>query len=281
LPETPTTEISDLLAAYALGALEPDERDFIARNLPRHPAWQSELEGYRAAAEALAYAPQELEVPLRVRAAVLAAVDAIESNIPLSHYRKVAWNATLPAVPVSDQLQASRNWRRTLPKIALVMSMPATLVAIVFAMYTVIIHNQYSDQQDELAKYQQAQDESAEVLTSDSTSRQVVDLVSSSDAPFARGNLFIDRSDNAAMLVVRDLPELDAEQVYVVWVGLDSGNREYARIGVLQPNDAGTAQFVFEPFDAFEHYTNLVVTKETDPDVAVPTGAEIMTGGIP
>jgi hypothetical protein len=280
LPEKPTTEISDLLAGYALGALEPDERDFIARNLPRHPAWQRELDGYRAVAEALAYAPEEREVPLRARAAVLAAVDAIESNIPLSRYRKVAWNATLPAVPVSNQPQAPRNWRRTLPKVALVMSMPATLVAIVFAMYTVIIHNQYSDQQHELAKFQQAQDESAEVLTSDSTSRQVVDLVASSEAPFARGNLFIDRSDNAAMLVARDLPPLEESLVYVVWVEIDGEAGEYAQIGVLQPNEAGTAQFVFEPSDAFDSYTNVLITRESTVNVVVPSGAEIMSGGI-
>ncbi|MEZ4521722.1 MAG: anti-sigma factor [Thermomicrobiales bacterium] len=281
LPEFPTSEISELLAAYALGALEPDERDFVARNLPRFPEWQKELDEYRLAATALAHAAEPVDVPLRVRAGVLSEVDAIESNVPLQRYRKAAWNATIPptALPIAEPPER-RNWKRTIPRVALITSMPATIVAIVFAMYTVIIHDQITEQQNELAEFQQVQDESAEVFTSPSTERQVIDLVASNDAPFARGSLFVDKSENAAVLVARSLPSLAESEQFVVWVQTGNNNEEYARIGVLEPNDAGTAQIIIDPPDLFDRYTNVLVTRESEVDSTSPAGAPILSAGI-
>ena len=281
LPEEPTTEISELLAGYALGALDPDERDFIQRNLPRHPAWQEELEGYLAVTTALAHLAEPEDVPLRARAAVLAAVDAIESDIPLEQYRKAAWNATIPARLLLEQQAQQpepRSWRKAIPKVALYISMPATIVAIIFARYTVIIHNQYADRESELAQFQQ---ESAQVLTGDSSARQVIDLAASSAAPLARGSLFIDRAENAAVLVARDLPPISDDERYVVWAQTTSGDQEFARIGVLVPNSAGTAQLILDPPDLFERYATLLVTREpARDDLAQPTGASILIGGV-
>jgi hypothetical protein len=281
LPDQPTTEISELLAGYALGALDPDERDFIARNLPRHPAWQAELDGYLAVSTALAHLPEPQDVPLRARAAVLAAVDALESDVPLESYRKAAWNATLPARALLEQAQPpdeGRNWRKAVPKVALYISMPATLVAIVFAMYTVVIHNQYADRESEMAEFQQ---ESAEVFTSDSSDRQVIDLVASRDAPFARGSLFIDRAQNAAVLVARDLPPISDDERYVVWAQTSAGGQEFAHVGTLTPNDAGTAQLIVDPPDLFARYVNLLVTLEpVGDDITRPSGSAILSGGI-
>lgn len=280
LPEVPTTEISEMLAAYALGALEADERDFVARNLPRFPEWQKELDGYRLATTGLAYSVEPKNVPLRARAAVLAEVDAIESNVPLQRYRKAAWNATIPAAVLDPQPPEQRNWKRAVPRVALITAMPATIVAIVFAMYTVIIHDQFTEQQNELAEFQQVRDESAEVLTSPSNSRQVIDLVPSSDAPFARGSLFVDQAEDAAMLVARSLPTLTEGEQFVVWVQTGPDNHAYERIGVLEPNEAGTAQIIVDPPDLFDRYTNVLVTREADSDVSSPSGAQVLSAGI-
>ena len=270
-----------MLAAYALGALEPDEREFVARNVPRFPEWQKELDGYRIATTGLAHAAEPMDVPVRVRAAVLAEVDAIESNVPLKRYRKAAWNATLPALELPEPKPEGRNWKRTIPRVALITSMPATVVAIVFAMYTIIIHDQITEQQHEIAEFQQAQDESAEVLISPPNERQVIDLNASNDAPFARGSLFVDQSENTAMLVARNLPVLAEDEQYVVWVqtGVDD-SKEFARIGVLEPNDSGTDQIVIDPPELFERYSNVLVTRETNAESIVPTGPSILTAGI-
>jgi hypothetical protein len=269
-----------MLAGYALGSLESEEREFVARNLPRFPEWQRELDGYLVATTGLAHAAEPHDVPLRVRAALLAEVDAIESNVPLNRYRKAAWNATLPAMELPQPAPEGRNWKRTIPRVALITSMPATIVAIIFAMYTIVIHEQFTEQQNELAEFQQVQDESAEVFVAPSVDRQVIDLVASKDAPFARGSLFVDQGENAAVLIARNLPVLGNEEQFVVWIQTGVDNKEFARIGVLAPNDSGTAQIVIDPPDLFERYTNVLVTREVDGDSNQPTGPSILTAGI-
>lgn len=278
LPDVPTEEISNLLAGYALGALEPDERDFIARNLPRRPAWRSELETYREVANKLAYSSDAADVPIRVRAAVLAHIDAIESDIPLGS--NIGWNATLPALIPTEPQEPPGGWKRRLPRIALTMSVPATIVAIVFAMYTVIMHDQFSNQQDELAAYQQAQGDTVEVLTSDPQSQQVIELLETRQAPLARGRLFIDYHANSAMLVARDLPPLAEGQGYVVWVVTNTVANEFARVGVLEVNQAGTGQLIINPPDAFDRYLTVTVTREDELDTYKPSGPEIMAANI-
>ncbi len=280
LPEVPTTEISEMLAAYALGALDQEEREFITRNLPRFPAWQKELDSYRIATTGLAHAAEPQDVPLRVRAALLSEVDAIESNVPLKHYRKAAWNATLPPLELPEPATPARNWKRTIPRIALITSMPATVVAIVFAMYTIIIHDQITEQQNEIAEFQQAQEQSAGVLVVPPDNRQVIDLIASGDAPFARGSLFVDQGENAAMLVARDLPAINQDEQFVVWVQTGLDNNEFVKIGVLDPNETGTAQIVIDPPDLFERYSNVLVTREADPESNLPSGPSILTAGI-
>lgn len=269
-----------MLAAYALGALDPDEREFISRNLPRFPEWQKELDGYRIATTGLAHAAEPRDVPLRVRAAVLAEVDAIESNVPLQRYRKAAWNATLPAIELPEPEPEGRNWKRAIPRVALFTSMPATIVAIIFAMYTIVIHDQITDQKNEIAEFQQVQDQSAEVFVSPSNERQVIDLVASNDAPFARGNLFVDQGQNAAVLIARNLPIVDETDQFVVWVQTGLDNTEYVRIGVLGPNESGTAQIVIDPPDLFEHYSNVLVTLESEADTNQPSGPLVLSAGI-
>lgn len=280
LPDNPTSEIQDLLAAYALDALEQDERDFIARNLHRRPEWRKELREYQSVATALAHLPDEQDVPLRVRARVLAEVDAIESDIPLANNRRVGWNALLPPLPSADPAPEARSRWAVLPRAALITSMPATVVAIVFAMYTVIIHSQIDNQQSELAAYQQKQGESAEVLTSGYKSRQVIDLVVTREAPLARGSLFIDKLENAAMLVARDLPSIPDDESYVVWALTPNTSQGYAQIGVLEPDETGTAQILIAPPESFERYLTILVTREATEDTLQPSGPSIMSAGI-
>ena len=76
------------------------------------------------------------------------------------------------------------------------------------------------------------------------------------------------------------LPDLAEGDEFVVWVQTGVDNQEFARIGVLEPNDAGTAQIVIDPPDLFERYSNVLVTRESDSETGSPTGAPILSAGI-
>lgn len=277
LPEQPTDEISKLLAGFALKSVAPDEAAFIARQLPRKEAWRAELDGYRAVADTLPYLAEPQDVPLRIRAGLLASIDELESQVPQSvkarreQLRAEAERATFRPTPL----------RARWPKIAMATALPATLVAIVFVMYTVIMQGRINDQETELASYAEEQRQAAEILTQpDDDLQQVTSLIVTNEAPLARGRIFIDAASNSGMLVARNLPQLAPGELYMVWLSLDRINGEFAGLGVLQIDELGAGQLILTPPDAFERYHTVTVTRETDPAVTRPTGPEVMSSGL-
>ncbi len=258
-PEVPDDEIQDLLAGYALGTLEPDELQFIEHYLPQRPLWAAELEHYREVAIALSHAPDLQEVPLRVRAGMLAEVATGESS------------ANQPEPP-----QPSR-WRRRLAVASYAAAVPATIVAIVLVGYTVIMHDRIATKDDQLAQYQQAQGETVEVLAGNELMPIVIEMRESNAAPLARGRLFVNRADNQAVLYARDLPQLDDGEFYTVWLGASSTSTAVMRIGTLTPTEQGSAQITVGPLVDLEHPNQVTITIESDADAAQPAGDIVLS----
>lgn len=281
IPEESTDEVSALLAGYALGTLTPDEADFVNRNLPRKPLWRQELETFFAVTEALPYLAEPHDVPVRVRAGLLAKIDAIESQVPLDvqsiFSRSIRQDSALVAAAQPD-----RRWVRRLPRLAWAAAIPTTIAAIVLIMYTVVIQGKINDQEAELASYQQNQSAAAQVLAVDDSAQSVITLSETTAAPLARARLFIDQHANTAMLVARDLPPLQDGESYVVWVrisGVDSEN-SYTRVGVLSIDEIGRGNLIFAPPAELETYVTILVTHETVPDLTAPQGPRVLSAGI-
>ena len=272
VPEEVTEDISELLAGYALNSLSDDETNYIEKHLPERPAWQWELAGFKRTAGLMAYANEPQQVPVRARAAILARIDALAIE---SQAEAIARNK-----PRSGLRSKLRVVRSHVPRVAWAAAVPTTVIAVVFIMASILMQERISDQQDELAQFQQEQLKVNELLLADNNGQQVVELVQSSAAPLARGRLFIDRNDNTAMLVVRDMPAPPAGQVYVVWMLIGSNHDEYAQLGELTLDDLGRGQMILEPPDDFARYPVVRITAETNADIGFPRGPEIMTGGI-
>ena len=271
-PKDVTEEISELLAGYSLNALAPEDSDFIDRYLDERPAWQAELAGYERVSGLLAYANPPQQVPVRARAGILARIDAlaIESQ-------EEARARSQPSIRVGERW---RRWKRSAPKLAWAAAVPSTILAIIFVMTSIVMQDRISEQQGQLAAFQQEQSKATDVLLADNSRQHVVELVQSSAAPLARGRLYIDQRNNTAMLVVRDMPQPDEGQVYMVWVLTSMINEEYAHLGTLEVDQFGRGQKILDPPDSFNRYLNVRITIEQSDDLGVPTGPEVMTGGI-
>lgn len=268
-----TDEISELLSGYALDALSPDDSEFIERYLEQRPAWQAELARYEAVSGLLAYSSPSQQVPVRVRAGILARIDtlAIESQA-----RALAESQAPPGI----RGRLARR-KRSIPKLAWAAAVPSTLLAIVFVMSSIVMQDRINEQRGQLAAFQQEQGKANEVLLADNPAGQhVVELVETSAAALARGRLYIDRIDNTAMLVVRDMPAPGEDRVYVVWVLADSIAEEWAQFGALDVDAFGRGQKILDLSDDFNRFLNVRITIEESDDVGVPTGPEVMSGGI-
>jgi anti-sigma-K factor RskA len=64
-------EVQELLPAYALGALEPEEMLAVADFLESHPTWQARLESLEGAAASLAHAAPRALMPARLKEELL------------------------------------------------------------------------------------------------------------------------------------------------------------------------------------------------------------------
>lgn len=271
-PQTVTEEISSLLAAYALDALSPEETAYIEYHLPNRPAWQEELAGYKRVAGLLPYASPQQQVPVRARAAILARIDALAIE---------QQEEALARVNRSQSLRSRlRRWPVTMPKVAWAAAVPATAIAIVFIITSLVMQERITEQEAELAAFQQEQSKVTDVLLADDSGQQVVDLIQSSNAPLARGRLIINEDDNSAMLVVRDMPPPANGGVYVVWMLIGANHEEYARLGELTVDELGRGQKILDPPDAFSQYPFVRITIEPSADGGIPTGPEVMTGSI-
>jgi hypothetical protein len=271
-PEEVTEQISDLLAGYALDALSDDETAYIDRYLPDRKQWQLELAGYSRVSSLLPYSSEPHQVPVRARAAILARIDALA----IESQEEAIARASQPAT-IGSQL---RRWRAHVPRVAWAAAVPATIIAVVFIMTSILMQDRITEQQAELAAFQQEQVRVNEVLLADNSGQQVVELVQSNVAPLARGRLFIDRHDNTAMLMVRDMPPPGNGQTYVVWLLIGTNGNEYAQFGELSVDQFGRGQIILDPPDDFNQYSVVSITVEQTSGIDAPIGPEVMTGGI-
>jgi hypothetical protein len=271
-PDEVTVEISELLAGYSLNALSDDETAFIDQHLSSRPLWQWELASYTRVSGLLAYTAESRQVPVRARANILARIDALAIESQEA--------ARAKAISPGRFRPRLRRMRRHVPRVAWAAAVPATIVAVIFVMASIVMQDRISEQQSELAAFQQEQVKVNDLLLADSSGQQVVDLVQSNVAPLARGRLFIDMHDNTAMLVVRDMPLPVDDRVYIVWMIIGTDFDEYAQLGELTVDSLGRGQKILEPPDGFTHYPVVRITVEQSVDVGIPSGPDVMTGGI-
>jgi hypothetical protein len=254
--------VSELLAAFALGALEPQETEIVVRHLQNCPHCRAELEGYQAVTELLPYAAPAHPVPVRARAALLSRVDAIGTQNPEQ------------LVMLQPERRAGRGQLRRVPRLAWAAGSLAAVVLIAFTVSSFLMQDRIQDQQQQLEAEREKQGDIAEVLLDQ---RYETQLTGSTAAPDAEGKLLVNLADNSALLLVKSLPPPEDGASYTVWLHIQG---EYARVGVLDVQDDGRGSLVVRPPDRLSHYTMLVITAEVDPNSALPTGPEVLTASL-
>ncbi|HEX5167048.1 MAG TPA: anti-sigma factor [Thermomicrobiales bacterium] len=263
-----------LLGRYALGALDPDEVELVARHVQSCPACRAELAGYDEIVSLLPYAAPVQQVPLRARAGLLARLDEIGTS---NEQQMVV----LPAIPREPRhplawLRSSASPRR----LAFAAVPLIVILAIVGIMADVI-----NDQQRQIATIeseQAAQQEAvARVMLDGSENAEPAEatFISSTTAPEARAKLIVNYETNSALILARNLPLVENGAQYIAWLRLSTPD-EYARAGVLTVAEDGRASLSVEPHDAIQNYSEVIVTLEANPESAIPTGPQVMTASV-
>ena len=235
----------DLAAAYALGALDDEERREFEGYLTQHPELQAEVEELDEAAKLLALAPQEYEPPPSLRRNLL---------------ERVGGEA---GPSFSDRRQRSRLGALLGPA---GLGMAAAILAVLVGL--VVWNLSLQDSNEELrADVRELQ---GEATRADAEEIRTYELQGSGAASEAHGQVMT-TGEGPAVLMAQDLPPAPEGQVYEAWVLHD---------GVPQP--AGLFEPVGEPAVAaieapLEGADAVAVTLEPDGGSPMPTSDILLT----
>ncbi len=243
IPGGDAYELDELLGAYALDALEPDERRRVEDYLAINPRAAAEVRSHREVATMLAFTGMEA---------------------PDSLWERIAAELDEPAPPPGPELAKvmSIDHRPRRSRLGSVGPWVASAVAAaVIAVVAISVTDRVSAPNDPIAA-------AVDDARADRDSISTVLVAESSDAA---PEAIIDQ-DGHGFLLARDLPTLDSDQTYQLWGVVDDG--QVISLGIIGPNPE------IETFTVESEVSALAVTIEQAPGVISdgnPDGAFVGT----
>jgi anti-sigma-K factor RskA len=257
--ELTRVELDELLALYALDALDGEEHAQVTRYVERDVAAREELDSLRQAVSWLP--PDDVRAPASLWAGIEGALD-VSSRAPEPPRLRFA---AAEAATATDPGRATRRGRR----VVAVLAAAAIVIALVLGV-------QVSRQQHRI-------DDLAAEMHRDPMERQAMTARASPDAHVipldamqgGAGADVVMLPDGTGYLMGRELPELDAGRAYQLWatVGEGPGARTVS-LGVL-----GRAPGI-SPFRLAATPTMFEVTAEPAGGSDAPGGAVVLRGSV-
>lgn len=258
-------DLADLLVAYALGALEPEELERVGRLLDERPELRQALAELRATAGLLPYGLPEAQPPPELRQRALDRALGRAAAPP-------------PASPVrADPGRRLRGWLYALGGLS-----AAALVALAVALGSLgAARTELAAARAELA---QSRQELALVelqiaslsVERDQIAQAIAGAESIAELAGEGGRAAVLQAAGGELLVAARLPPLAPDQVYQLWVIAGEGAAP-ASAGTFTVDDAGYGVIALGPGAASSGAT-LAVTAEPAPGSPGPTTPILVAG---
>ncbi|MBI5651774.1 MAG: anti-sigma factor [Chloroflexi bacterium] len=249
-------EIQDLVPTYVLDAITDSERAQIERHLPQCPDCAQLVAAYRPVADLLAFAAPPVEPSAELKSRVLSA------TMPKQIARA--------SRPTFDLQSLIANLFRS-PAFA-----AATMLLIVaLAIWNFALQNQVNQQAGfsrEVTREIEHQREFLNIVAY--TDGQPRRMQATDAAPKAVGRLYAATELNAFALVVYDLPTLDANRAYQLWLIDPNGERTSG--GTFTVDHEGTGSLVVHAPQPLKYYQGVGITIEPRGGSPKPTGARVL-----
>ncbi len=247
------SHISELVAPYVLGALEPDEIDLVESHLAHCATCRALVDEQRRVVSTLPYLAEPQPVPARARTQLMA-------------------RARADVEPVSlPQTRASRLKSFLLPsgRTGWIAAASAAALALVFAV------NSFQMQSEMDRAAEEASEERANIAEMvQSPGGWMTSL--EGGAAGAGGGIIVDPTTNRAIMVVDGLEQPQDDHAYVVWM-VDEQNGEHLNVGNLLVDEDGRGQLYITAPGALASYEGMMITEELEAaNVAGPSGDQVM-----
>jgi len=243
--ENECQHIEELLAAFALDALEIDEKLQVETHLENCADCQRALAGYQTVSDGLMGALAPIQPSARVRAQLL--------SLTVPQPQKSGW---------------TERWRAQLPRAATITALIVVLVLVVFNLNLLRRTNQMLQMQEQVAQQNQAYQTAFALMTYPGSQVAVID-----DGEIY-GTLVYDPNGQVAVLNVWGLEDLPKGQAYQVWLIEPDETRVSG--GVFQSSaEKGYVSFIIESPNSMEAFVGIGVTIEPEAGSPGPTGPRV------
>lgn len=266
----------DLAAAYALDALEPEERSAFEDELARDPALRALVDEYRGALGAVADMLPRTAPPPGLKERLLAEARRVRP-VPVE-----GPTGALGAQPVDrvPRVEASRGFPFALAA-SVILALALGFMSLVLARRSGSLEDQVLAMSDELASVR------AELLDSESRLARFDSIASAftgGDLRFAslsatavepRLNLIMNREDGVLLVAAANLPPAPTGRTYQLW-GIREGE-DPVSLGVFESGANNAALQALELLSDAE-FDVAAVTEEPDGGSPLPTTTPFLVG---
>jgi len=246
--------VFDLIPAYALGCLDPDEKNKVEKHLAQCSICREEWASYPAVVNSLALSLSQVNPPRHLKESIIKAAELRQSRLPIHP------SARMPDAVRAQKRGVRQSWVKTL--------LPAWGIASLLLVLVLGITN--------LLLWQQVQKVSqpGKITFSD---YQIIPLNGTSSAPNASGIFVISHNGLAGSLNVDGLKPLDATHQYQLWL-IEQGRRTNG--GVFSVNRQGYGSLKVNSSRPLIEYNGFGITIEPAGGSSGPTGDRVLGGNL-
>lgn len=237
--------IEPLLAAYALDALDVEDKGQVEAHIDSCPTCQLILADYRYISDGLMTALPPKQPPARIRAQLLT-----------------------QTAPKDQETSWFERWQKLRPRLLQIATITAILVLLIFNISLLISTNQILEQQEILTQQNRAYQTAFALLTYPNSNVAVIDNGN------IYGTLVYDPYGQLAVLNVWGLEDLPPGQEYQIW--LIEPDQTRISGGLFRPSDQNEyVSIVIESPDPIKGYVGFGVTIEPEGGSPGPTGPRV------
>jgi len=266
----PCDALVELMPAYSVGAVDPEEFAVINGQLAACPQALTALASYTKVAEALLYSAPPRQAPPAVAQRLRAALGApsirppsIRLPLPSS---KPSYYTLLPP-PV---IQPARRW-----SFGRILASAAGVVLIAMNIALLVQNQQLRASQTQIAA-ELAHQNRALIFLAAEEPKEVL-LPAAQENSKAQADVLWNDSLGVAIIYVRDFPTLPPDMVYQLWLNKD-GIRTSG--GLFTVDEQGMGIMVFPIERAIDAYDRMGITPEPAGGSPGPTGSAVVRGPV-
>jgi anti-sigma-K factor RskA len=261
LDSTGCTPVEELIAAFSVGATNPEETALVQERLAQCPAAARDLAAYHRLAQALLATARPVAPPPELGQRLAAALAP----------------ETAPAMPRATAAPRRRGWLAGWRWSVVWNAAAVTAILLLMALnlYWIEQNTQLRQENERLVAVQLAQQqaENALYVLLASASRPGIELPPAQENSPANAEVIWNPNLNIAMLYAKEFPVLEPDQVYQLWMTKD-GERQSA--GLFSVDQGGSGVLIFPINQPLDQLDSMGITTEPAGGSPGPTGPPVV-----